>query len=514
MTSLRLRMFLMVFVVVAAAVGTVSVLARQGTFTAVNELVFFNAARDQRLATQLLSGADGSFEVVAGGGTFATNFSGGQARVEALGAVMDTPIFVVNQSGYVVYDSSNTLTGQAVRVPPGWPGPELQPVLVANQPGYVVLGLAGAAGSTLIAENGPYLTSELTDTVMFFGPLGVAAATLAAYPGSALAGPPPGPWTAGMDAGMAPTFQAQAVLGTFNQTLLLAAVAGGGVALVLTAGLSRGIVGPVEDLTRAVRRMAQGDRRQRVTVRSRDEIGELARAFNLMADSVGEAEQLRRQMVSDIAHELRTPLTNIRGYLEAVRDGVITAEPSVIDSLHEEAMLLNRLVADLQELALAEAGQLKLAQQPVAVADVVEKTVNTLRPLFAAGPAVRVDLPADLPLVTADPERLGQVLRNLLTNAQHHTPAAGEIVVAAQVAGATVEITVRDSGCGIAAEHLPYVFERFYRADQARARATGGAGLGLAIVKQLVEAHGGQVRVESRPGGGATFAFTLPLAAT
>jgi signal transduction histidine kinase len=232
-----------------------------------------------------------------------------------------------------------------------------------------------------------------------------------------------------------------------------------------------------------------------------------------MADSVGAAEQLRRQMVSDIAHELRTPLTNIRGYLEAVRDGVLAAEPGVIDSLHEEAMLLNRLVADLQELALAEAGQLTLARQPVAVAEVVEKAAGALRPLLAGGPALRVELPDDLPPVSADPERLGQVLRNLLTNAQHHTPAGGEIVVAAQTTGDAVEVSVRDTGSGIAPEHLPYVFERFYRADPARARATGGAGLGLAIVKQLVEANGGQVRVSSAAGRGTTFAFTLPRAA-
>jgi signal transduction histidine kinase len=270
-------------------------------------------------------------------------------------------------------------------------------------------------------------------------------------------------------------------------------------------------VGPVEDLTRAARRMARGERPQRVPVRSRDEIGELARAFNHMAGSVAVSEQLRRQMVTDIAHELRTPLTNIRGYLEAVRDGVVTPRPEVMASLHEEALLLTRLVDDLQALALAEAGQLELRRRPVDLAALAEKTVTALRPVLEGGPAVRIEMPAVLPPVRADPERVSQVLRNLLDNARRHTPPEGEIVLSARSGPGALEVSVRDTGSGIAPEHLPFIFERFYRADQARARATGGAGLGLAIVRQLVEAHGGQVSARSRPGAGAAFTFTLPI---
>jgi len=302
-------------------------------------------------------------------------------------------------------------------------------------------------------------------------------------------------------------------IGSVNRSLLLAVMAAGLVAVLLTLALSRRIVGPVEALTAAARKMEKGEFSQRVEVQSRDEVGELARAFNAMADGLARIEQLRRNMVTDVAHELRTPLSNIRGYLEALRDGLTRPSPALIDSLYEEAMLLSRLVDDLQELALAEAGQLKLVRQPVALAEIVKKVVNIVQPQATAkGLTVRADLPADLPPVNADPERVGQVLRNLLNNAVTYTPPGGEIVVVARAVGSEVEVSVRDTGVGIAPEHLPYVFERFYRADKSRARATGGTGLGLAVVKQWVEAHGGRVWVESEVGKGTTFTFTLLVA--
>jgi signal transduction histidine kinase len=214
-----------------------------------------------------------------------------------------------------------------------------------------------------------------------------------------------------------------------------------------------------------------------------------------------------------VAHELRTPLTNIRGYLEALRDGVVEPERTVIDSLHEEAMLLSHLVDDLQELSLAEAGGLTLERQPVVLADVVDRAIGAVRPRAEAeGIALRVDLSEDLPLVDVDPRRIGQVLRNLLDNGLTHTGPGGEIVVNAHAENEWVEVSVRDTGAGIAVEDLPYVFERFYRADRSRSRATGGAGLGLAIAKQLVEAHGGRIEVESEIGRGTRFTFTLPVA--
>ena len=195
-----------------------------------------------------------------------------------------------------------------------------------------------------------------------------------------------------------------------------------------------------------------------------------------------------------------------------MRDGVVAARPDVIDSLFEESLLLSRLVEDLQELALAEAGQLRLRRRPTAICEIAERTLAALPPQAAGGPALRLELPADLPFVDADPERVGQVLRNLVTNAQHYTSPEGSITINAQAYENEVKIAVRDSGTGIAPDHLPCVFERFYSADQARARSTSGAGLGLAIVKQIVEAHGGCVSVKSTLGAGATFIFTVPRA--
>ena len=186
-----------------------------------------------------------------------------------------------------------------------------------------------------------------------------------------------------------------------------------------------------------------------------------------------------------------------------------------MNNLHEEAMLLSRLVNDLQDLALAEAGQLHLECQPVSLGDVARALVEVLSPFASTRDISLVaHLPDDLPLVQADPHRVRQVLRNLLNNALDFTPQGGQVTVTAQPDGKWMSVQVRDTGPGITPAHLPYVFERFYRADPSRTRATGGAGLGLAIVKQLVEAHGGRVWVESTPGAGATFGFTLTLASS
>jgi signal transduction histidine kinase len=203
----------------------------------------------------------------------------------------------------------------------------------------------------------------------------------------------------------------------------------------------------------------------------------------------------------------------VRGYLEAISDGVIQPSPENIASLHEEVMLLNRLVDDLQELALAEAGQINLVRQPVQVQEVVERAVQLIDPKAREkGLAVSVCLAEDLPPVDADARRFGQILRNLLNNALTNTPAGGEIRVSAKVNEGQVEVSVQDTGTGIAPEHLPFIFERFYRADRSRTRATGGAGLGLAIVKQLVEAQGGQVRIDSQVGKGTSVTFTALVA--
>jgi signal transduction histidine kinase len=298
-----------------------------------------------------------------------------------------------------------------------------------------------------------------------------------------------------------------------NRSLWVAMALAGVLALLAALVFSARILKPVQALTVAAHKMGDGDLSQRVKAVTKDEIGELARTFNRMADNLERSENLRRQMVSDVAHELRTPLTNIRGYLEAIQDGVADPSPEIIASLYEEAALLTRLVADLQELTLAEAGQLRLHPTQLAPAELLEKAVTGLQPqALARRHEVKIEVAPDLPLVNADPERAGQILRNLLTNAIKYTPPEGKITVAARSQGDFVAISVQDTGVGIAPEHLPNLFERFYRADSSRTRATGGTGLGLAIARQLTQAQGGEITVESKPGVGSIFTFTLPVA--
>jgi two-component system sensor histidine kinase BaeS len=223
---------------------------------------------------------------------------------------------------------------------------------------------------------------------------------------------------------------------------------------------------------------------------------------------------LRRNLVNDVAHELRTPLANLQGYLELLRDGLAAPTPAVLETLHDESLLLSRLVADLQELALAEAGELPLHSEPVIVAEPIGQAIDAHAPQATAKRIDLVaDLPGDVPAANADVARLSQILRNLLRNAITHTPPGGRIEVGARGDGSDVVVFVRDSGPGIAPEHLPHIFERFYRIDPARSRVTGGSGLGLAIVKHLVEAQGGRIEVISTPAAGTTFRFWLPLAA-
>lgn len=285
------------------------------------------------------------------------------------------------------------------------------------------------------------------------------------------------------------------------------------VALILTFFLSRRILAPVRALTSAAKRLGRRDFSQKVQIEDRGELGELASTFNSMASDLERAEQLQRNMVADVAHELRTPLSNIRGYLEAVRDGAIKPDADTIRSLDEEAMLLSRLVDDLQELSLAEAGELKLACQAEDIAELINQTVAVVQARAAEkGVAVSIDLPDKLPPVNIDSHRISQVSRNLLENAVAHTTKGDAITVAARQQGNWVEVSVADTGEGIPAEDLPNIFERFYRVDKSRARATGGGGLGLTIAKRLIEAHGGKIEVQSELGKGSRFSFTVPVA--
>ncbi len=294
--------------------------------------------------------------------------------------------------------------------------------------------------------------------------------------------------------------------------LLLGLVVAFAASVLLAWFLSRRILAPVEVLRHAVQKLGAGDLSQRVQLADRGEIGDLAAAFNAMADGLERARQVQRQMIGDIAHELRTPLSNIRGYIEAVRDHVIEPDEETVATLDGEAVLLSRLVDDLQELSIVEAGQMTLEQQPEQLYDLVSHSADAMATAAAArGISIQNRVTDDLPLVCIDYHRISQVLRNLLDNALVHTPRGGRITVEATQVGESVEVSVIDTGEGIEPQDLASVFDRFYRADKSRTRSTGGHGLGLTISKGLVEAHGGRLCVQSRPGAGSRFYFTVPV---
>ncbi|MEU0550252.1 HAMP domain-containing sensor histidine kinase [Micromonospora sp. NPDC005979] len=291
-------------------------------------------------------------------------------------------------------------------------------------------------------------------------------------------------------------------------------VAVAGLVLLVTVGVTvlAGVrlTRPLHALTGAAQRMRDGDGAARVRVTGRDEIARLAEAFNDMSERRERLEQLRRAMVSDIAHELRTPVTTIRGWLEAAEDGVAPLDRRLVSSLLEEATLLQHVIADLQDLAEAEAGALRLHPETVYLADLLGQVAEAYRvQADRAGVTLSVLLDAD-PQVYADPVRLRQVVGNLVGNAVRHTPTGGSVTISAGAADGQVTIAVADTGSGISAEHLPRVFDRFWRAEKSRSRQTGGSGLGLAIVRKLVEAHQGTVQVESTPTKGSTFTVHLP----
>jgi len=310
--------------------------------------------------------------------------------------------------------------------------------------------------------------------------------------------------------------QAEAFLRQVQSSLLWAALGAAALSLLLGILLSRLLTAPLVRLTHAAQAVAAGDLSQRVEIRSRDETGELGRAFNEMAASLAEAETMRKNLIADVSHELRTPLSVVQGNLQALLDGVYPLEMAQVASLYDETRLLTRLVDDLHDLALADAGRLRLEQAPIDVNGLARAAAAQFAPV-AESSGVRLDLALDADgaggssTVLGDADRLAQVLRNLLSNALRHTPAGGRVSLAVIRAGEQVHVQVADSGSGISAEDLPHVFDRFYRGDRSRSRQGGGAGLGLAIARQIVAAHGGTLTATSEPGQGATFTMALPV---
>ena len=282
-----------------------------------------------------------------------------------------------------------------------------------------------------------------------------------------------------------------------------------GVSLLLTARIGRSLA----SLTTAAANVASGRYEARVPPPDMGrEFDHLATAFNRMAERLESSEQLRRRLLDDIAHELRTPVATLEAYLEALQDGVTVLSPRTVEVLHAQVLRLTRLADDLAAVTHAESGDLDLRTARTAPAALVADAVASVAEQYlTAGVDLTGDVAPELPDVAVDRERMAQVLGNLLGNALRHTPAGSGVVVSARRCAAGALISVSDHGEGIAPEHLPHVFERFYRADDARDRAHGGAGIGLAIARALVEAHGGTITARSDgPGRGATFDVVLP----
>ena len=309
-------------------------------------------------------------------------------------------------------------------------------------------------------------------------------------------------------------------LASVNQAIISSAVIAGVIALILGGVLFLQIIKPLHQLKNASAAIAAGDLNQRVNIQSHDELGELGSTFNQMAESLASAETQRRHLVADVAHELRTPLAAIQGTLEGMQDGILPLDEEQVSALYSETMLLNRLVGDLKLLSLAEAGQLRLELEETDPVPLIEQLVDRFK-VQASQKNVQMatDLPSGLPVIQIDSDRISQVLNNLIGNALRYTPEGGTITVKGSWLSSAdrLEIAVQDTGQGIPPEDLLHIFDRFYRADKSRTRASGGSGLGLAIVKQLVEAHGGSVYAESplyfepnRSNYGTRITFVLP----
>ncbi|MBP8240785.1 MAG: HAMP domain-containing histidine kinase [Thermoflexales bacterium] len=306
------------------------------------------------------------------------------------------------------------------------------------------------------------------------------------------------------------------VMATVNEALLIGGVVSASVTLVVSVIIARRIALPVRAVTVASRGIAAGSYGHRVPETSGDEIGELALSFNQMARQLEQTEQRRVELIGTVAHELRTPLSTLQLQAQGMLDGVLPWDANALLEMQRELARLQRLVMDLEELSRAEAGQVTLDLRTVNIADPIIAAAKRLQLQYdGKSVTLRVDAPPDLPTVRIDAHRITQVLVNLLGNALHYTPSGGQVTVRARADRHELRVEVRDTGIGISPEHLPHVFERFYRVDKSRSRAGGGSGIGLTISRHLVDAHGGRIGAFSMGDGqGSTFEFALPLSAS
>ena len=309
---------------------------------------------------------------------------------------------------------------------------------------------------------------------------------------------------------ISPTRTHQMFVDAVHRYLIQATLGALGLALLLSFLLTRRVLRPLSQMAAVTRRIAAGDYSARVETTTGDEVGELGSAFNRMADSLERVEALRKTMVADIAHELRTPLSNVRGYLEGLSDRVVPPSKETYDLLQHEVLRLVRLVDDLQQLTKADAAQATLRPQAVALSELLQQVLDLDRyRVEAKRLTVETDIAEAADRLRADPDALLQVLHNLLQNASQYADEGGTVRVSAARADGGTTVTIANTGPPIDEADLPYIFERFYRADQSRSRESGGAGIGLAIVKELVAAHGGRVGAACA-GGWTRVWFTLP----
>jgi signal transduction histidine kinase len=301
-------------------------------------------------------------------------------------------------------------------------------------------------------------------------------------------------------------------LADVQQAVGTAVIIAGIVSLILGTIIFYQITRPLSHMRRASQALTAGETNVQVPVRSQDELGKVAEAFNQMATKISQQEQLRQQMVADVAHELRTPLTVMKANLEGMLDGLLEPTPAELGELHEEVQRLSRLIDDLRLLSLADSGQLTLVLEEVDVRQVMARVVALLLPLADEHEVTLVDDAPERPLIiTADTDRIQQALTNLVANGVRHTPKGGRVRVTAVHEKQTIHLSVIDSGPGIPPDDLAYVFNRFWRSDKSRSRHSGGSGLGLAIVKQIAELHHGYVTAVSPNNTGAIFTISLPL---
>jgi two-component system OmpR family sensor kinase/two-component system sensor histidine kinase BaeS len=459
--SLRLRFFFAFVLVVLVSIGGVVFLARQGAASEVRSFMFRGnliQLSDLQAELEAYYAVNASWQ-----GVEQVLLPGGHGRGQGAGGMM------AGQNG-------SMMMGQRLRL--------------ADQQGIVLLDSSGAAP-------GAVLTGADLDTALALRSGGGTVGYLLA------------------EGGMGYSQADQTFLvNRLTRAALIAGLVAGALALLLALFLAYRLQRPIGALTAAARRLGQGDLSQRVPDAGRDELGALGRSFNQMAGSLERAEESRKAMTADIAHELRNPLAVQRASLEALQDGIYPLTPENLQPVLDQNLLLSRLVDDLRTLAMADAGQLALERTPVDLLVLLQRTIEKFRPQAAARQVeLRLESAADLPVVKADPMRLEQILGNLLSNALRFTLAGGYVLLRCESGRGVVRVQIQDSGPGIPPEALAHVFERFYRADQARSRQEGGSGLGLAIAQQLALAHGGSLHVANVPQGGALFTLELPAQA-